>query len=127
MRTMRRFLPDLPEIPRSRRFVAEVLRAHGARPTDDVLLVASELVTNAVRHGRGEVELSVELEGSEVRIEVVDGGHALVEAPSTEPVPTAIGGRGLHIVRKVARSWGAGFDPTGRTLVWAELSANQAN
>lgn len=124
MRTVRRFLPDLPEIPRSRRFVAEVLQANGARPTDDVLLVASELVTNAVRHGRGEVELRVELDGCEVRIEVVDDGHVTVSAPETEPVPTAIGGRGLHIVRKVSRSWGSGLDPAGRTVVWAELSAN---
>jgi anti-sigma regulatory factor (Ser/Thr protein kinase) len=123
MRTTRRFRRDIPEIPRSRRFVADVLRSHGARATDAVLLVVSELVTNAVRHGKGEVELRIDLDGSDVRLEVLDDGHAAVALRRDDPSPTAIGGRGLHLVREVSRRWGSGFDPAGRTSVWAEVSA----
>jgi len=65
----------------------------------------------------------VQLDGAEVRIEVVDGGHAELEIPRPVPPPNALGGRGLLLVRDVSRRWGAGFDPAGRTLVWAELAA----
>jgi anti-sigma regulatory factor (Ser/Thr protein kinase) len=125
MRTTRRFERQVPEIPRSRHFVAEVLRSHGAEPTDEVLLVASELITNAVCHGNGDVELRVEVDGPTVRLEVLDEGHSEVAAPVVAPPPLALGGRGLALVREVSRRWGAGFDAAGRTMVWAELmSAN---
>lgn len=123
VRTTRRFRREIPEIPRCRRFVAEALEAHGRRAGESVLLVASELVTNAVRHGAGDAELRVELDDGDVRIEVVDDGHAEVEIPRRVPPPNALGGRGLLLVREVSRRWGAGFDAAGRTLVWAELAA----
>jgi anti-sigma regulatory factor (Ser/Thr protein kinase) len=119
----RRFPRDIPEIPRSRRFVADVLRSNGASASEAVLLVASELVTNAVQHGTGEVELRIDLDGADLRLEVLDDGHAAVDVLSGNPSAMAVGGRGLHLVRAVSQRWGAGFDPTGRTLVWAELSA----
>jgi anti-sigma regulatory factor (Ser/Thr protein kinase) len=123
MRTTRRFRREIPEIPRCRRFVTEVFEAHGRTAGEAVLLVASELVTNAVRHGAGDAELRVELDGGDVRIEVVDGGHAKVESPRKVPPPSALGGRGLLLVRELSRRWGAGFDAAGHTLVWAELTA----
>jgi anti-sigma regulatory factor (Ser/Thr protein kinase) len=124
MRTIRRFRRAVPEIPRSRHFVSEVLAEHGKAATDAVLLVASELITNAVRHGSGEVELRVVVDGKKVRLEVLDDGHVRVKAPKRTPAPTSIGGRGLLLVRDVSKRWGSGFDPEGRTMVWAELSAS---
>lgn len=120
---IRRFRPAIPEIPRSRRFVADALGSQGAPVSDAVLLVTSELVTNAVRHGRGDVELRLEVDDGQVRIEVVDDGHAEVPLPGEEPPGMALGGRGLRIVNQASRRWGSGFDPAGRTLVWAELNA----
>lgn len=121
MRMVRRFNRDVPEIPRSRHFVAEVLERHGAAASDAVLLVASELITNAVRHGSGEVELRVLIDGDHVRLEVLDDGHTSVSAPDHNPEPSALGGRGLLLVRDISRRWGSEFDASGRTLVWAEL------
>jgi len=121
MRRVRRFTRDVPEIPRSRHFVSEVLARHGRRADDAVLLVASELITNAVRHGAGEVELVVVVDDGYVRLEVLDDGHVKVEAPEETPHPSALGGRGLLLVKDIARRWGSGFDAAGRTLVWAEL------
>lgn len=122
MRTTRSFGREVAEIPRTRHFVAEVLRRAGAAVSDEVLLVASELITNAVRHGAGEGELRIMVEPDCVRLEVLDGGHAMVSAPDENPSPSALGGRGLLLVQGVADRWGSGFEPDGRTLVWAELS-----
>ncbi len=123
MLTIRRFRRDTPEIPRARRFVEEVIGRNGGTPSDAVLLVTSELVTNAVRYGAGEVELRLELDDDCVRLEVLDDGHVAVTASDHPPEPTALGGRGLLLVREASRRWGAGFDAAGRTLVWAELPA----
>jgi anti-sigma regulatory factor (Ser/Thr protein kinase) len=124
MHTARRFRREVPEIPRSRRFVAEVLERSGTDVSDAVLLVTSELVTNAVRHGDGDVELRIDVDADHVRLEVLDDGHVEVAAPRRVPSPTAIGGRGLHLVREASNRWGSGFDPAGRTLVWAEVPAS---
>jgi anti-sigma regulatory factor (Ser/Thr protein kinase) len=118
----RRFRRDLPEVPQARRFVAEALAAAGSRATDDVLLVVSELVTNAVRHGDGELEVRVHPHGGQVRLEVLDDGGARVPEPMGAPPLDSVGGRGLHLVRAVSRAWGSGYDARGRTLVWAELA-----
>lgn len=122
MRT-RRFRRSIPEIPQSRRFVAEVLRSQGSDADDAVLLVTSELVTNAVRYGDGDVELRVITGPGRVRLEVLDDGHAPLTAPDVVPPPDSPGGRGLHLVRTIAQRWGSGFDAEGRTMVWAELPA----
>ncbi|MGV3759968.1 MAG: ATP-binding protein [Actinomycetota bacterium] len=122
MRTTRTFGREVAEIPRSRHFVADALERAGAEATDGVLLVASELITNAVRHGVGEVELRIIVEPECIRLEVLDGGHATVVAPSENPAPSALGGRGLLLVQGVADRWGSSFETDGRTLVWAEVA-----
>jgi len=121
MRTTRRFGREVAEIPRSRHFVAEILEGAGAEATDAILLVASELITNAVRHGIGDVELRIIVEPECVRLEVLDDGHVAVTAPAENPAPSALGGRGLLLVQGVADRWGSEFERDGRTLVWAEV------
>lgn len=122
MLTATRFRRAVQEIPRSRRFVSDAIEDYGGKVTDAVMLVVSELITNAVRHGRGEVELRVHIDGDEVRVEVLDDGHAAVAAPLKPPAPSSLGGRGLLLVREVSKRWGSGFDDDGRTMVWAEVS-----
>jgi anti-sigma regulatory factor (Ser/Thr protein kinase) len=126
MRTSRRFRRAVPEIPRCRRFVAQMVRSHGTEPSDELLLVASELVTNAVRHGRGDIELRVDLSGPAVRLEVLDDGHVALEEAVADPPALQEGGRGLPLVSAVSQRWGAGFDERGRTLVWAEIATPRA-
>lgn len=99
---------------------------------DDAVLVASELVTNALRHGRplagGHIEISWEVtpDGNAVRLSVRDGGSES-SRPTVGPPPdaAALGGRGLGIVAAVARRWGFDSDDAA-TLVWAVLRAGDA-
>jgi anti-sigma regulatory factor (Ser/Thr protein kinase) len=91
----------------------------GADKLDDVLLVVSELVTNAVLHGRGDIDLRMACDTRYVTGAVSDEGHEFDGRPR-RPDPTRAGGHGLHIVARVAEQWGLG---DGATSVWFEVRA----
>jgi anti-sigma regulatory factor (Ser/Thr protein kinase) len=91
------------------------------READDVVLVASELFTNSVVHGDGEVEVRLKLTARRIRVEVWDGGVAPLPLRPLPDVPGRLSGRGLGIVDKLAVEWGSG-GTNHRTRVWAELS-----
>jgi anti-sigma regulatory factor (Ser/Thr protein kinase) len=104
----------------ARRFVAAALRRWDC--SDDfvelVLLLTSELVTNAYRHARTETHVLVRFDGASVRIEVRDVGSG---QPELRPVDTdRVDGRGLQIVDALADRWGYDSDDGG-TAVWFEL------
>ncbi len=86
---------------------------------DDAALVLSELATNALRHGLGEVVVRASLS--------TDGAvHLAVTDSSTElPVlqaldPARVGGVGLRVVDELTAAWGVAPFPGGKT-VWASL------
>lgn len=89
---------------------------------EDTLLVASELVTNAVRHGRPDVSLALGVRPDRVRIEVYDGGDDLPVVPDGHPSVDRPSGRGLLIVAATAADWGVErtSERPGK-CVWAEL------
>lgn len=126
---MRRALgrTDLRSAPESvaeaRRWLAGLLgRDHPA--FDEIELLASELITNAVKYAdSASVAVTVSLVGEDrVRVEVTDGGHP-INRPClvTGPLDCAEGGRGLHIVRMLAAASGVSGDASGRT-VWFEVA-----
>ncbi|MBM6403433.1 ATP-binding protein [Phycicoccus sp. CSK15P-2] len=86
-------------------------------------IVASELLTNAVRHARplsdGSVRVRWKIRGDVVEVEVTDGGGATVPKPAPRTVWLS-SGRGLRIVRSLAHEWGVTEDRTGN-VVWATL------
>jgi len=92
-------------VPRTRGLVREVLDGWGeAALRDDVDLVLSELLANAVLHAPGPARVVVERDTAGVRLEVRD----------TSPVPplrrisgrSATTGRGLNLVNALCSSWG---------------------
>jgi len=115
----------LPEQVRvARAFVAGVLgSSHGY--ADVAVLLASELVTNSVRHSGsavpgGLVTVSVTTRGEDVRVEVTDGGGDGV--PVLLPVAgEAEGRRGLRLVEALARRWGYERGGGGLAMTWFEL------
>lgn len=82
-----------------------------------VKLICSELVNNAVVHGRGAIELRADLDQDRVLIEVVDEGQGFEHVVRQVPFDQLYG-RGLLIVDAEASRWGV---HEGTTHVWAEI------
>ena len=116
-------LPPRPTSPgEARRFVGEVLRGHGLATGEVVeaaILLTSELVTNAVLHAAGTINVDVDLDLRAVRVEVADTSAEQPTTRDAEPEETS--GRGLHLVEAMARSWGVEQQRDDGKVVWFEL------
>jgi CheY-like chemotaxis protein len=111
-------------VSRARAFVELTLTEwNSGVDTDDALIVASELVTNAIIHGHSACDLQLSITRNAVRIEAHDGGGGTPDpmAPSTNGTH----GRGLHIVAALTNAWGIEDIPTGGKIVWAELARSR--
>ena len=114
-------LPHGPEAPGlARREIAETFdRRLPATTLGDVLVVVSELVANAVRHGGAGVgpgiALALDVDPGRVRIAAMDGGRRR-RRPARDD---AVGGWGLALVASLADRWG--FAPGRPTVAWAEF------
>jgi anti-sigma regulatory factor (Ser/Thr protein kinase) len=105
--------------PQKAREELGVVREAMSDSFDKVALLASELVTNAVRHTKADsIEFAVTARPEVVRVEVASPGPGLT-VPS-EPKPTAHGGFGLFLVDELADRWGV--HENGVTRVWFELA-----
>ncbi len=112
---------DLGSVRDARRFVLQACLELGLSRArcDDVLLLTSELVTNAVLHGRSDVCVEVGWARDGIRVAVLDEN-------SRRPVmvqedPDALDGRGLALVQAVSDRWGVEERPIGKA-VWFELA-----
>lgn len=105
----------------ARRQVAGALghRQVGQRVVDDVVLMASELAANAVRHGRPPALLRLEHSGGRIRLTVSNHGNA-ADPRIVAAAPDADHGRGLAIVEQLADDLGWRRDGD-RLEVWAEV------
>lgn len=109
---------DLRSPAVARRIVRETLEEWGAPNVDTAMLVAHELVANAVLHGRAPVTLRLQRRGAAVRIEVADGSD---RPPHVQHYGAqAITGRGLAMVEALAVSWGWQAAAEGK-VVWCEV------
>lgn len=80
-------------------------------------LLANELVTNAFRHGRGDVGIQL-ARGDSLVVEVSDSDERLPHR--AEATPDGQWGRGLKLVDELAAKWGARSVTSGK-VVWFEL------
>ncbi|MEW1655839.1 MULTISPECIES: ATP-binding protein [unclassified Streptomyces] len=135
----------------ARRRMRKELLASGVQDTvvDDAVLVLSELLSNACRHARpvggdraadsgsdaasgppsgpvASVRAAWRIDGQgRLIVAVTDGGGPTRPVPAT-PSVTARGGRGLAIIRSLAKDWGVRDTVPGEVTVWAALSLQGA-
>ncbi|MCC3653545.1 ATP-binding protein [Streptomyces sp. S07_1.15] len=118
-------------VPTARDFTRQALHDWGWLPAgspeqraaaEDVLLVVSELVTNACLHAEGPEELRLGSAGNVLRLEIDDHGEGSPE-PRTPHRAGRPGGHGMFIVQRLCKHWGVvrSADGAGKT-VWAELT-----
>ncbi len=106
----------------ARRVVAGACRDAGTGPEclDAAVLMTSEVVTNALRHGQGEVRLAVGADQELVRVEVGDDEPGRPRRRSADI--DAESGRGMVILDALASDWGVLEAAPGKT-VWFEVPA----
>ncbi|MGW7572869.1 ATP-binding protein [Streptomyces sp. NPDC054765] len=132
----------------ARRRMREELLASGVQDTvvDDAVLVLSELLSNSCRHARpiyengspgsatpdtkdaplASIRASWRIDAQgRLTVAVTDGGGPTRPLPAT-PSVTARGGRGLAIIRSLAKDWGVRDTIGGEVTVWAVLSLQGA-
>ncbi|MFB8167042.1 ATP-binding protein [Kitasatospora purpeofusca] len=103
------------------------------RLADDLALIATELATNALRHGGTTALATLSFSGSErasrvLRLEIRDSGPGFdprecVPATGAGDLAESCGGRGLLLVAALSSRWGA-LDTGAGQLVWAELAVD---
>ncbi|WP_198545034.1 ATP-binding protein [Kitasatospora sp. NRRL B-11411] len=116
-------------VARSREFTRSALRAWGWLPgaddrtrtaAEDVLLMTSELVTNACQHAAGPYTLELTRYGPLLRVEVRDAD----DRPPTLRLrrePARPGGHGLLVVDRLSAAWGSEPVEGGGKTVWLEI------
>ena len=117
-----RSFPAAITSPRAaRQFVGSVIGHPDDESTQMALVLTSELVTNAVVHARTPIDVKVEVDADQMRVEVADGDPRM-PAPLGHN-PDAVGGRGLFLVEQLSAAWGS--DPCrGGKVVWFTLATH---
>ncbi|MBY8887272.1 ATP-binding protein [Streptomyces sp. PTM05] len=83
---------------------------------ESVVLVVSELVTNSIEHGWGDVGVRVRCEQASLTVEVTDSNPAPARLRVADD--DALDGRGLLLVQVVADAWGVSRDGTTTWATW---------
>ncbi|MFF4345741.1 SpoIIE family protein phosphatase [Streptomyces sp. NPDC001530] len=111
----------VPEAVRhARRFTKRVMRSWDvSENTDAVLLVVSELVTNALVHTDGQVRLDLTLINHRFRVSVADNSARSPVKP-TSIGWEATGGRGILLVEAMSAAWGT-VPVSGGKQVWSDV------
>ncbi len=115
--------PVVGAIAPARHWATKHFRAAGVHGhvLDVLILLVSEVVTNAVSHALPPVSLHLTVTDDQARVEVYDRAQ---DVPVVlDPPPSARGGRGVALVDQLATDWGTVQlnDGNPLKLVWFEL------
>jgi anti-sigma regulatory factor (Ser/Thr protein kinase) len=115
---------ELSSVAPARRWAREKFEAAGLDPEirDVLVLLISEVVTNAVEHAAPPLLLRIETGSDMTRVEVMDRARDLPILRDPEPFDT--GGRGIKFVNDLSTRWGTEppDGPDGSKTVWFEVS-----
>jgi anti-sigma regulatory factor (Ser/Thr protein kinase) len=126
VRIGRSFAPEVASIRAARRYVLDAVGDVTQELRDAISVMVSELAMNAVQYARTSFDVSIELTGESLRVEVTDSGGG---SPEAQPLPPAssMHGRGLFIVDQLADAWGVSSSGDGaRTSVWFRVALTAA-
>jgi anti-sigma regulatory factor (Ser/Thr protein kinase) len=110
------FTAELSSIRAARRFVAREL--DGVADVDVVVLLVSELATNAVCHAGSDFTVRLHIHPSSVTVDVEDQSPIPPRVRDVDHDTTS--GRGLRLVEELASDWGIEALTQGKR-VWFEL------
>jgi anti-sigma regulatory factor (Ser/Thr protein kinase) len=121
-----RLRPSATAAREARRAIARLYAGLPDQLAGDLLLIASELVTNSVIHSGAptgdpielHVDVAYQRERLMVRVSVLDHGHGF--EPPRPLDPGRAGQWGLHLVDRLSTGWGVEETEAG-TEVWAVL------
>ena len=115
--------PQLTSVRQARAFVQARCQSAGVGrdASDTAVLLTSEVVTNAVLHGRSPARLSVSIDPDTIRVDVTDDNsrHPTLAPRDDE----ALDGRGMNMVDALANAWGVSDEHLGKT-VWFTIANN---
>lgn len=114
------FTPDPSAVANMRDSTAAFLRRFGLSGwlASSVVLVVSELVTNAIKHGHGEVELEIRVVGGTISVSVTDENPAPAVLRQAGLDDTS--GRGMALIDAYSDKWGSSGEET-----WCEFRADR--
>jgi serine phosphatase RsbU (regulator of sigma subunit)/anti-sigma regulatory factor (Ser/Thr protein kinase) len=95
-----------------------------AEAAERLELVFEELVSNALRHGRGSVQVTVSATGTGWLLEVVDAAGSAPPAPAIDR-DAALGGLGLYLVARLSSAHGWAPARAGHKVVWAHVDGSR--
>ncbi|MEU4145528.1 ATP-binding protein [Streptomyces parvulus] len=113
------FTPERCRVACARRMTTSQLRLWHVPGslTADVVIIVSELVTNAIQHGYGDIKLRVQCSVDCLLVEVSDRNSAPARMRPVHDEDTR--GRGLHMVDQLAMHWGVS---DGGLTTWAAFA-----
>ncbi|CQR61244.1 Uncharacterized protein Rv1364c/MT1410 [Streptomyces leeuwenhoekii] len=115
----RDYAPVSSAVPDARDLVSGVMREWGLRHlANDMMLIADEMVANAVRHARTPLRVELRRAGERVVLEVTDSSPE--EPRLIVSQPGEFGHRGIFLVDAIATRWGTRWIDGGK-VVWAEV------
>jgi signal transduction histidine kinase len=117
-----RWSPKTPaDLTAQRLELAEAASAVGrpsAEAAERLELVFEELVSNALRHGQGRVEVTVSATATGWLLEVIDAAGNTPPAPAIDR-DAALGGLGLYLVARLSSAHGWAASGLGHKVVWS--------
>jgi anti-sigma regulatory factor (Ser/Thr protein kinase) len=107
----------------ARSYLRLFARNLSAATLDEALVMVSELVTNALQHGKPEITLQLWLRPDRIAVAVLDRGDASPSLIHPAPRGDHPHGRGLMLVNALAAHWGVRCSEgrAGKT-VWFDLA-----
>jgi anti-sigma regulatory factor (Ser/Thr protein kinase) len=124
MKTSQSFAASQESVGAARRFVSELITDLTPELQDAVILMVSELATNALVHAASGFQLTIDRTKTRLRVSVADlgaGVPSLQSPPSRQPH-----GRGLRIVEELSDEWGTSEAPKKGKTVWFTLNLTAA-